>query len=355
MGLRPKPPASAAPLPPRRAVRALHRLRRRFIQTGLRREPSASACGDPTAPRRCRRGALCAPCTGCAGASFRRGCAANRRRPLAGTPQPRAAAAEARCARLAPAAPALHSDGAAPRTVGVRLRGPHSPAPLPPRRAVRALHRLRRRFIQTGLRREPSASACGDPTAPRRCRRGAPCAPCTGCAGASFRRGCAANRRRPLAGTPQPRAAAAEARRARLAPAAPALHSDGAAPRTVGVRLRGPHSPAPLPPRRAVRSLIQMGLRPKPPASACGDPTAPRRCRRGALCAPCASCAGASFQMGLAANRRRPLAASPPGYRSVGSRPSSGAPVPDEPAKSFVPSGSVTSRPFARRPPSSAW
>ena len=199
-----------------------------------------------------------------------------------------------------------------------------------------------------GLRPKPPASACGDPTAPRRCRRGALCAPCAGCAGASFRRGCAANRRRPLVGTPQPRAAAAEARCAQLP-------SDGAAPQAPGVRLRGPHSPAPLPPRRAVRSFLQMGLRPKPPASACGDPTAPRRCRRGALCAPCAGCAGASFQMGLAANRRRPLAASPPGYRSVGSRPSSGAPVPDEPAKSFVPSGSVTSRPFARRPPSSAW
>ena len=226
-------------------------------QTGLRPEPPAPACGDPAAPRRCRRGALCA-------ASFRRGCAPNPRRPLAGTPLPRAAAAEARCAQL-------HSDGAAPRTPGARLRGPRCPAPLPPRRAVRS-------FIQTGLRPEPPAPACGDPAAPRRCRRGALCA-------ASFRRGCAPNPRRPLAGTPLPRAAAAEARCAQL-------HSDGAAPRTPGARLRGPRCPAPLPPRRAVRSFIQTGLRPEPPAPACGDPAAPRRCRRGALCAPCGVCAG---------------------------------------------------------------
>ena len=66
-----------------------------FNQTGLRPEPPASACGDPAAPRRSRRGALCA-------ASIRRGCAPNPRRPLAGTPQPRAAPAEARCARLGP-------------------------------------------------------------------------------------------------------------------------------------------------------------------------------------------------------------------------------------------------------------
>ena len=32
----------------------------------------------------------------------------------------------------------------APRTPGVRLRGPLRPAPLPPRRAVRSLQRLRR-------------------------------------------------------------------------------------------------------------------------------------------------------------------------------------------------------------------
>ena len=62
--------------------------------------------------------------------------------------------------------------------------------------------------------------------------------------------------------------------------------SDGAAPRTPGVRLRGPLRPAPLPPRRAVRSILQTGLRPEPPASARGDPIAPRRSRRGAPCAP---------------------------------------------------------------------
>ena len=27
-----------------------------------------------------------------------------------------------------------------------------------------------------------------------------------------------------------------------------------------------------------MRGILQMGLRPKPPASACGDPFAPRRC-----------------------------------------------------------------------------
>ena len=132
-------------------------------------------------------------------ALFRRGCAPNPRRSLAGTPSPRAATAEARCARHP-------SDGASPRTPGVRLRGPLRPAPLPPRRAVRGIH-------QTGLRPEPPAFACGDPTAPRRCRRGALCA-------ASIRRGCAPNPRRSLAGTPLPRAAAAEARCARLAASA---------------------------------------------------------------------------------------------------------------------------------------
>ena len=35
-----------------------------------------------------------------------------------------------------------------------------------------------------------------------------------------------------------------------------------------------------------MRGILQMGLRPKPPAFACGDPFAPRRSRRGALCAP---------------------------------------------------------------------
>ena len=41
-------------------------------------------------------------------------------------------------------------------------------------------------------------------------------------------------------------------------------------------------------------------------------------------------------------------------FFSVASRPSRGAPVPDEPANSRVPSGNVTSRPFARFDPSSA-
>ena len=43
-----------------------------------------------------------------------------------------------------------------------------------------------------------------------------------------------------------------------------------------------------------------------------------------------------------------------PTYLSVASRPSLGAPVPDDPAKRRVPSGNVTSRPFARVDPSSA-
>ena len=179
-------------------------------------------------------------------ASIRRGCAPNPRRPLAGTPAPRAAPAEA------------HRAG----------------------------------FHQTGLRPEPPASACGDPCAPRRARRGAPCE----------------------------------------------LPSDGAAPRTPGVRLRGPLRPAPRPPRRTVRASIrrgcapnprrplagtpapraapaeahragfhQTGLRPEPPASACGDPCAPRRARRGAPCAPCGSpCAarGAGAACGSAPESR---------------------------------------------------
>ena len=113
-------------------------------------------------------------------------------------------------------------DGASPRTPGVRLRGPLRPAPLPPRRAVRS-------FLQTGLRPAPPASACGGPFAPRRYRRGALCA-------ASFRRGFAPHPRRPLAGAPSPRAATAEARCARLRRLRRRFISDGASPRTSGVR-----------------------------------------------------------------------------------------------------------------------
>src|SRR5204863_10024080 len=41
--------------------------------------------------------------------------------------------------------------------------------------------------------------------------------------------------------------------------------------------------------------------------------------------------------------------------KSYGSLRSSGAPVPDEPTNSFLPSGKVMSRPFARNAPSFAW
>ena len=80
-----------------------------------------------------------------------------------------------------------------------------------------------------------------------------------------IRRGFAPNPRRPLAGAPSPRAAPAEARCAQLPP---------------------------------------TGLRPEPPASACGGPFAPRHSRRGALCA-------ASFRRGFAPNPRRLLAGAP--------------------------------------------
>ena len=44
------------------------------------------------------------------------------------------------------------------------------------------------------------------------------------------------------------------------------------------------------------------------------------------------------------------------GEGSVGSLPSNGAPVPDEPANSHRPSGNVTSRPFALfAPPLESW
>src|SRR5688572_28714394 len=42
-------------------------------------------------------------------------------------------------------------------------------------------------------------------------------------------------------------------------------------------------------------------------------------------------------------------------YFSVASRPSTGAPVPDDPTNSFLPSGKVISRPLARIDPSLAW
>ncbi len=163
--------------------------------------------------------------------------------------------------------------------------------------------------IQTRLRLAPPAAACGGPS-PRAAAAEALCA-------ASFRRGCAPNPRRPLAGTP--RAAAAEARRARL-------HSDGAAPRTPGVRSRGPFAPrrsrrgapcaasfrrgfapnprrslagalrpAPLPPRRAVRSFIQTGLSPEPPAFARGGPS-PRAAPAEARCARLAEPAPGSLR-----------------------------------------------------------
>jgi hypothetical protein len=42
-------------------------------------------------------------------------------------------------------------------------------------------------------------------------------------------------------------------------------------------------------------------------------------------------------------------------FRSVGSRPSFGAPVPDDPRNSLRPSANVMSLPFALIPPSLAW
>ncbi len=164
-GLCPEPPASARGDPMPRAAPAEARCAG-FIQTGLCPGPPASACGDPIAPRRSRRGALCGLHSD----------GALPRTPgvrLRGPHAPRRSRRGALCG--------LHSDGALPRTPGVRLRGPHRPAPLPPRRAVRALRRLRQRCHQTGLCLEPPASACGDPIAPRRSRRGALCAPCGIC------------------------------------------------------------------------------------------------------------------------------------------------------------------------------
>ena len=70
--------------------------------------------------------------------------------------------------------PRLQSDGAAPRTPGVHLRGPLRPAPLPPRRAVRALrslHGLRRRLL--ALQSSPPAPVAAQPTLARSLRRSA--------------------------------------------------------------------------------------------------------------------------------------------------------------------------------------
>ena len=39
--------------------------------------------------------------------------------------------------------------------------------------------------------------------------------------------------------------------------------------------------------KMGLRGIIKMGLRPKPPASPSGDPFAPRRACRAALCTAC--------------------------------------------------------------------
>ena len=97
------------------------------------------------------------------------------------------------------------------------------------------------RHYHLGLRPKPPAAASGDP----RPLRPAPRPPWRTVCGITTW-GCAPNPRRPLAGTPSPRAASAVA--------------------------------------HCVRHY-HLGLRLKPPAAASGDPFAPRRVRRGALCA----------------------------------------------------------------------
>src|SRR5688500_5074664 len=61
------------------------------------------------------------------------------------------------------------------------------------------------------------------------------------------------------------------------------------------------------------------------------------------------------FGLGVSAGIRGPPDRRRLDYFSVSSRPSFGAPVPDEPTNSFLPSGNVMSRPLARFEPSLAW
>ena len=101
----PNPRRLLAGTPSPRAAAAGPR-RARYIQMGLRPKPPAAACGDPFAPRRCRRAAPCA----------------------------------------------VYPDGAAPQTPGGCLRGPLCPAPLPPGRAVRGCRSIRRGDSMTSRR-----------------------------------------------------------------------------------------------------------------------------------------------------------------------------------------------------------
>ena len=88
-----------------------------------------------------------------------------------------------------------HLDGAAPQAPGVRLRGPLRPAPLPPRRAVRALRPLRRRLShEAGAAPRTSCGRLGT-FAARRSRRGALCAPLGGICAGQCRLACRCSRR----------------------------------------------------------------------------------------------------------------------------------------------------------------
>ena len=105
---------------------------------GLRPKPPASTCGDPFAPRRSRH--------------YSDGAAPRTpRRPLAGTPSPRAAPAEARRARLAESAPFYGADSSFGSVPHVSF--PNSPSTGSCGRSTTARHRrrpsTRRRFGET--------------------------------------------------------------------------------------------------------------------------------------------------------------------------------------------------------------
>ena len=192
------------------------------LQTGLRPEPHAVACGGPYAPRRAREARMCAPWLPHAApqkslfvrSPVQSGLRPNPTRSLAGplrpAPRPRGAhvraLAPSRRAAEVPLRSVACSVGATPRTPRGRLRGPLRPAPRPRGAHVRALAPSRR-AAEVPLR-SVVCSVGATPRTPRGRLRGS-LRPAPRPRGAHvrafglFSRGCAPNPT-PLPGTPKP-------------------------------------------------------------------------------------------------------------------------------------------------------
>ena len=158
-----------------------------------------------------------------------------------------------------PITPQPQSDGAAPQAPGVRLRGPLRPAPLPPRRAVRALRSPRGSAVRTPTR--PSRPAPGLRSRRRRRRSSG----CRALAAGPARR--PRPRRRSLPALPAPPAMSGGRRRPRSGCRACARPRCPGRPGATPARLRpircwrrSAGSPSSAPP---VRTRARRALRPR--------------------------------------------------------------------------------------------